>query len=195
MRHNSLRDEEAKLMKEVCRDVQTEPHLRPMQNDHDYERGNTADNARLDISAIGLWNGCEKTFFDIRITHPTSPCYLNKTRRQLDIQHEEEKKRSYNDRVLEHEKATFCPLVFTTSGGMAPECSSVNKRLAEKLAYKRKESYTTVITYIRTKLRFALLRSTLAAVRGFRGPSSDQDVKDIQITDFSLIPSAATYEV
>jgi len=25
---------------------------------------NTADNARLDISARGLWNSCEKTFFD-----------------------------------------------------------------------------------------------------------------------------------
>jgi len=26
---------------------------------------NTADNARLDISARRLWNSCEKTFFDI----------------------------------------------------------------------------------------------------------------------------------
>jgi len=72
MRHNSVRDSEAQIMKEVCRDVQTEPTLLQI-NENDYQRKvNTADNARLDISARGLWNtnSCEKTFFDIRITHP-----------------------------------------------------------------------------------------------------------------------------
>jgi len=47
---------------------------------------------------------------------------------------------------------------------MAPECNRVNKRLAEKLAEKRREPYASVVTYRRTKLIFALLRSTLAAV-------------------------------
>jgi len=50
---------------------------------------------------------------------------------------------------------------------MAPECR-VNKRLAEKIAEKCREPYASVITYIRTKLRFALLRSTLATMRGLR---------------------------
>ena len=72
MRHNSVRDSEAKIMREVYRDVQIEPTLLPI-NENDFEsKVNTADNARLDISATGLWNSCEKTFFDIRITHPTS---------------------------------------------------------------------------------------------------------------------------
>ena len=67
MRHNSVRDPEAQIMREVCRDFQTKPTLPPI-NENDYERKvNTADNARLDISARGLWNSCEKTFFDIRI--------------------------------------------------------------------------------------------------------------------------------
>ena len=73
MRHNLVRDSEAQIMRKVCRDVQTKPTLLPI-NENDYERKvNTADNARLDISARGRWNRCEKTFFDIRITHPTSP--------------------------------------------------------------------------------------------------------------------------
>jgi len=59
------RDSEAQIMREVCRDVQTEPTLLPI-NENDYERKvNTADNARLDVSARGLWNSCEKTFFGI----------------------------------------------------------------------------------------------------------------------------------
>jgi len=102
--------------------------------------------------------------------------------------HETEKKDKYNQRVIDTEKFSFKPLVFRTSNGMAPECNRVNKRLAEKIAEKRREPYASVITYKRTKLRFALLRSTLAAIRGFRGKRSDVHLQDLTDIDFSLIP-------
>jgi len=60
-----------------------------------------------------------------------------------------------------------------------PECAKVNKRLTEKTAGKCKEPYASVMTYIRTKLRFGLLRSTLAAVRGFRGKRNDANFQDL----------------
>jgi len=87
---------------------------------------NTADNARLDISAKRLWNSCEKTFFDVRITHPTSHLYSVKCLLQIYQQHEKEKDQ-YNQRVIDIEKSSFNPLVFTTSGGMALECSMGKK--------------------------------------------------------------------
>jgi len=150
MRHNSMRDSEAQIMREVCRDVQTEPTLLPI-NENDYERKvYTADNARLDISARGLWNSCEKTCFDIRITHPTSQSYSRKSLAEVYQQHEKQKDK-YNQRVIDIEKSSFKPLVFTTTGGVAPECNRVNKRLAEKIAEKRREPYASVITYIQGK--------------------------------------------
>jgi len=165
MGHNSVRDSEAQIMREVCRGFQTKPTLLPI-NENDYERKvNTADNARLDISVRGQWNSCEKTFFNIRITHPTLQSYSGKSLAEIYQQHEKEKDK-YNQRVIDIEKSSFHPLVFTT-GGMALECNRVNKRLAEKIAEKRREPYESVMTYIRTKLRFALLRSALAAIRGF----------------------------
>ena len=109
-------------MREVCRDVQTEPTLLPI-NENDYERRvNTADNARLDISLKGLWNSCEKTFFGIKITNPTSQSYSGKSLAEVYQQHEKEKDK-YNQRVIDIGKCSFNPLVFTTSGGMAPECN------------------------------------------------------------------------
>ena len=42
---------------------------------------------------------------------------------QMYQSHEKNKKREYNDRVLNVEKATFTPLVFSTTGGMALEAS------------------------------------------------------------------------
>ena len=63
------------------------------------------------------------------------------------------------------EKGSFCPLVFTITGGMGPECEKVNKRIATLVSDKRKEKYSDVINHIRTRLRFALLRSILIAIR------------------------------
>jgi len=85
--------------------------------------------------------------------------------------------------VIDIENSSFNPLVLTTIGGMAPECNRVNKRLAEKIVEKRSEPCASVITYIRTKLRFALLRSTLAAIRGFRGKRSDVHLQDLTDID------------
>jgi len=42
--------------------------------------------------------------------------------------------------------------VFITNGGMALEYNKVNKKIAEK----RRNSYLSIMTYIRTKLIFAL---------------------------------------
>jgi len=56
-------------------------------------------------------------------------------------------------------------------------------------------THTSVITYIRTKLRFALLRSTLAAIRGFRGKRSDVHLQDFTDIDFSLIPRPTVTQI
>ena len=60
---------------------------------------------RLDISARGLWNSCEKTFFDIRITHPTSQSYSGKSLAEVYQQHVKEKKDKYNQRVIDIKKS------------------------------------------------------------------------------------------
>ena len=169
MRHNVLRDTEEKLLREVCKDVTKEPHLIPIRRED--IRGSVKDNARLDVSAVGLWAPCEKTFLDIRVSHPNADSHMNKSLEDLYKANEAEKKRDYLDRVINCERGTFSPMVFTTTGGMGPECEKVNKRIAELLAKKRKESYQTVIAYVRTRLRFALLRATVIAIRGVRGNS------------------------
>ena len=50
MRHNQIRDKEAKLMEEVCKDVRTEPKLSPLKSENFHLRStNTQPDARLDI--------------------------------------------------------------------------------------------------------------------------------------------------
>jgi len=62
---------QAVLELKACRDVQIKPTLLPI-NENEFEEKFNNLNARLDVSARELWNICEKTFFDIRITHATS---------------------------------------------------------------------------------------------------------------------------
>ena len=77
IKHNVLRDTEAKLMEKVCKDVRTEPKLLPEVR---RLNGNEeVDRKRPDISARGMWSPAEKTFFDISVTHPNADSYLNKS--------------------------------------------------------------------------------------------------------------------
>ena len=193
MRHNNVRDFEASLLKEICKDVRVEPPLLPVGDVH---IGSTiiTDKSRLDVSAVGLWSANEKTYLDVRVVHPNSPSYLSKSSDEIYEQHEREKKRNYNCRVLQVERGSFTPLIFTTTGGMGPEATRYHKRVAELLAEKRGEEYSHVMNYIRTKIRFSILKSTLIAIRGVRGKQRRGDVP-ISEMSMNLIPEQSAYEV
>ena len=69
---------------------------------------------------------------------------------------------------MEVEHGSFTPLVFTTSGVMSHECSKFHKALAEKISQKKDERYDTIVRYLRVKLSFLALKSTLLCLRGTR---------------------------
>ena len=192
MRHNNIKDFEARFLREVCKDVKTEPELLPIGESGTNSRI-TAKKARLDVSAIGVWSSMERTFLDVRVMHPNSPSYKDMAPEQIYSKHEREKKAAYNDRVLQIERGSFTPLIFSTTGGMGLESTKYHKRVAELIAAKRGEQYSDVMNHIRTGLRYALLKSVLVAVRGERGRSR----REAPISDLSLnlIPGQATYEV
>ena len=92
MRHNVLSNTEAELLQEVCKDVQVKPTLIPLEGekiDDCNEQG-----ARLDISARELWGQMERTFFDVRVTHPNTQSNCSKSLRK--IYAKQEKKRREN---------------------------------------------------------------------------------------------------
>ena len=128
---------------------------------------NPALDARLGVHARGFLNRQGSAFFDVRVFHPNAKSYKDLTIQQIYRKHEDEKKRLYASRVLEVERGTFKPLVFTTTGGMADECKRFHSRLAELISIKKGE-YSTTISWIRSKVSFALLRSALLCLRGSR---------------------------
>ena len=168
-RHNELRDFTADLLSEVCPDVCVEPHLEELSGETMTNRtANTANEARLDISARNVWSRNQRAFFDVRVFNPNARRFQNQTLSQTYLANEREKKRCYNERVLQVENGTFTPLVFSVHGGMSPECKIFYKRLSQLLSEKRNENYATVATWVRTRTSFALLRYALMCLRGTR---------------------------
>ena len=107
-------------------------------------------------------------FFYVTVCHPNAESYRDLSPEQIYRQHENGKKRSYAKRVMEIEQGTFTPLVFSTTGGMAEECRRYHSRLAELLAIKKGEDYSTTIAWVRTKVSLVILRAALLFLRGSR---------------------------
>ena len=188
MRHNIIRDTEASIMKDVAYDVHTEPGLLPVGNTQLKNGTNIAEMARLDVSARGIWNHCEKTMFDVRITHHLAPSNSRKTIDELLHSQEQEKIKMYGDRILQVENASFIPLVYTTSGAMGPQCKKLHCQLANLICRKTNEKYSIVMAHLRTRLRFALLKSTIVALRGYRGTGQTKsDVTPLSEVDFGMV--------
>ncbi len=190
MRHNSLVDVIAKMLSSAgCKDVETEPVLLPTAGTILPSGSNTSDNARADVSARSVWNPLEKAFFDVRVYHAQAPSNRNlKTIPNMYRHHEELKKRAYNARVIEVEKGVFTPVVFSTSGGMGNEAKNLFKRIAEKMAAKTGQRYSETITFIRKRIRFDLLKTTVIALRGHRGKHPVPETEDISKLDINISP-------
>ena len=86
---------------------------------------------------------------------------------------ENEKKRTYNQRVIEIEHGSFSPLVFTPYGGTGREAERFMTELAQKLAERKNMTYNTIIHWLRSKLSFNLLKSAVMCLRGSRRSKSD----------------------
>ena len=183
-RHNEIRDLVAELLDMVCHNVAVEPTLQPLTEVELNRRANTAPDARLDVHCRGFWERQRAAFFDIRVCHPNANSYRDLTPNQVYKLHEDEKKRKYASRVLEVEQGTFTPLVFTTTEGMSDECQRYHSRLAELISAKKQENYATTMSWIRTKVSFAILRTALVCLRGTRsrqGRSANVQENNLEI--------------
>ena len=167
-RHNDLRDLEAELLRMVCNDVKVEPVLQEVIGETLNHGANKAPDARLDIHARGFWERQRSALFDVRLCQPNADSYRDLTPKQIYKKHENDKKRQYAQRVMAIEQGTFTTLVFMTTGGMADECVKYHSRLAELIATKKGESYSSAISWIRAKVSFAIVRSAILCLRGSR---------------------------
>ena len=160
----------ANLFTEVCHDVETEPKLQVINGERvSFRTANMEDGAQLDVKACGFWgNSMQCAFSDVRVFHPNAQSNQLSNLTAIYSKHEAEKKRVYGQRVREVEQASFTPLVFSSAGGMGREAAVVYKRITSLISSKRNCHYSHTIAWIRCRLSFALLRSSIICIRGAR---------------------------
>ena len=164
----------------MCRIVETEPLLQALDNEvFNLQSTVTSREARLDMKkAGGFWTPAVTAFFDVRVTHVNSRSNKGKYTATIFKEQENEKKRKYNQRVMDVEMGTFTPLVFGTNGGMGLDCQNFLRTLANKLSTKNDEPYASVISWLRIQLSFAILRTVHRCVRGSRYPFKSREVSE-----------------
>ena len=102
--------------------------------------------------------------------------------------HERAKVREYEQRVREIERASFTPLVFSATGGMAPRAKVFYKKLSDLLAVQRKDNYSHTIALVRAMLNFSLLRDAIASLRGARSAKGRFD-RFVTSVDVAVVES------
>ena len=169
IRHK-LRNIIADLLSEVCPNVSTEPHLQPLSGETlTHTTAIRDDRARLDVKANGFWgDNFHTTYFDVRVFNPHAPSNKAIAPATLYQRQEKEKRRSYEERITKIEQGSFSPLVLSTSGGMGLTATTVYRRIAAMISEKKKQDYGQTMKWLRCRLSYALLRSSIMCIRGTR---------------------------
>ena len=121
--HNAIVNWRRKCLAWSVKTLKSNKFCKTSQEKSRSHRGaNIVPDARPDMVAGGSWERRRSAFFDVRVCHPNADSYRDSDPDYIFRQHETEKIRQYASRVLKVEKATFTPLVFSITGGMAVEC-------------------------------------------------------------------------
>ena len=107
--------------------------------------------------------------FDVRIFHPNADSYKDRDIKSVYSQHENIKKKDYEQRVIQVEKCSFTPLVYSTSGGMAPQARVFHRRLAELIAEKTSEEYRDVMSITKQRCHLHYLKVFLCQSEALGG--------------------------
>ena len=112
LRHNEVRDITSDLLDEVCVDVRKEPILQEVSNEDIPQKVNKSKEARLDNNALNFWMTGQRAFLDVKIFNLFAQRHSKIAVEKCFRANENEKKRSYGNRVLQIENGSFTPLVF-----------------------------------------------------------------------------------
>ena len=105
---------------------------------------------------------------DVRVFYPFAPSYRNQGLQSSMKSMENKKKRKYLEKILNEEYGTFTPLVFTSNGAMSRETKRFYQRLAELLSEKSNVSLPETTAWVKRKISFSLIRSSVICLRGSR---------------------------
>ena len=120
-----------------------------------------------DLAIRGVWQAQCDALFDIRVVDTDAPSYRSRTPQDILRSAELDKKRKYLQ-ACQDRRASFTPICVSVDGLLGKEADFFIHRLCDFLCAKWDRPFSLVMTWIRARLSFAILRATLLCVRGSR---------------------------
>ena len=77
------------------------------------------------------------------------------------------------------ERGCFTPLVLSANSGMGREWKTFYSTLAEMIATKRKQEYCIIMSWLRRKTSFLLMRSIFLCIHDIPGKSLNQEEMNV----------------
>jgi hypothetical protein len=87
-RHDDVQDLFTSVLKDVCHNVEVEPHLQSLTGEVLASSVNSSHEARLDVSACRYWQRGQHAFFYVRVFNPFAKSLLNQKLDTVDVTHE-----------------------------------------------------------------------------------------------------------
>ena len=139
MRHNEIYNTFAKILHNVCYDVEFEAALQlPQGESFIHKTNSTKENARLNIKVNGR---CAFRFsrylFDVMTFDPFAKS-SSKNSGKAYRYHKSLKWLKYDQRIIDVKQSKFVPLVFLCNGVAGPSATRSIKKVASKNAEKKK---------------------------------------------------------
>ena len=190
MRLNEIRDLTAKLLTDVCNDVQIEPDLQEITTETMTKHtANTAEGARLDIAANGFWGGRrERMFIDVRVFNSFAPSNRQMSLDKCFLKHEKEKKRACEQCVREVEHASFVPLVVSATCRRYRQGSyELLQKTSITPSEKWDQTYNETMHWLRCLISFCLLRSAIQCIR-------EPDLHVVNLSPVDLVTAEANLQ-
>ena len=160
-RHNEVRDALGDLASLVWNKLTREPIVQ--------EADDAANTPALvaDLGVRGLWQPQAEALIDVRVIDTDAQSHCHRPITSVLASAETEKKRKYHH-ACERRRAAFTPFVVSVDGILGKEAKTLIDRLSDRLASKWGKSYEETVSWVRTRLSFAVLRATDLCIWGSR---------------------------
>ena len=130
-----------------------------------------SSNARGDLLVRGLVNSGTDTIIDFQVTHLDSQSYLTTEPLKLLQSHEHSKNRKYKQSCIA-QRRDFVPFIASCDGLIGPHAKKLLQRIAQELSKKWSQPFSSVTSYVYSRISLSLVRSTYMCLRGSRIPAS-----------------------
>eukprot|EP00923_Selenidium_pygospionis_P017780 GHVN01031242.1.p1 GENE.GHVN01031242.1~~GHVN01031242.1.p1 ORF type:complete len:519 (+),score=81.03 GHVN01031242.1:1174-2730(+) len=161
-RHNEIRDALGDLLSKAAgRQVVREPEV---VKGCDRQQGLVAD-----LAVRGVFQPQAEALFDICVVDTDAQSHVRKTPAEVLAEAAKKKHDKYDEEVKKR-RGKFVPFAVSVDGMLDKESDEVLKALSRRLSVRWQVRYSMCVSWVRTRLSFALIRATNQCIRASRKP-------------------------